>query len=135
MTKEKRWHNQIAKYVEKYGPVAGLPAHPIQHHHVVGRKTKQRLPHPRSCESILIGPWFVIPLPFHLHDVSSDHPNNVTHHEKNFVKAFGSQRALWWNMCRDIMAMDTDGSPFEPDQIGDLPFNSDVVEAIRATSK
>jgi hypothetical protein len=117
MTKEKKWHNQIAKYTEKYGAVAGLQQHPIQHHHCVGRTYREN--------KILIGTYFVIPLPFYLHDVSSDDENNVTHYPRNFVRAFGKQSSLWWVMCQKIMANDW----------GELPFSDEVVKAIQTTNK
>lgn len=59
----------------------------IQRHHVLGRSAKQN--------KVSIGHWFIIPVPFWLHDVSSNHPENVTHHKKSFVKRFGAQRELF----------------------------------------
>jgi len=112
----KKWHNMIQRYVEKYS-VMGCTYPNVQHHHVVGRTYIHNKIH--------IGQWFVIPLPVFLHDVSSNDECNVTHYPKNFVKAYGLQSSLWWNMCCKMMANDW----------GELPFDNDVVEAIRDTKK
>ena len=34
-------------------------------------------------------------MPVELHNVSSDHPDNVTHFKKNFVKRFGEQCGIF----------------------------------------
>jgi hypothetical protein len=122
MTSEQRWHEMIAKCTEKWGPVAGNPVYPIQHHHVTGRKSRQR--HPKTHESILIGTWFVIPLPEYLH-MGTENPNSIAVSKKNFVRTFGKQSGLWNLQRQRIMAMD----------IGELPFGSDVVDAILATNE
>jgi len=67
----------------------------IQRHHVLGRSAKQnKLP---------IGHEFVLPIPFELHDVSSDHPLNVTHRKKAFTAKFGMQRDLFAIMYHSMM--------------------------------
>ena len=59
----------------------------IQRHHVLGRSAKHN--------KVPIGHWFVIPVPFELHDVLSNHPLNVTHRKKAFTKKFGMQRDIY----------------------------------------
>jgi hypothetical protein len=57
-----------------------------------------------------------------LHDVSSNHPENVTHRKKDFVKRFGNQRDLFLMMVEDMR-----------DRGYELP-PAEVCKAIRMTS-
>tara|TARA_R110000822_G_scaffold91912_1_gene211723 strand:+ start:403 stop:837 length:435 start_codon:yes stop_codon:yes gene_type:complete len=66
----------------------------IQLHHVTGRSSKQN--------KVAIGHWFIIPVPFDLHDVDSNHMHNVTHHKHSFTERFGSQRSLFGDMVDDM---------------------------------
>lgn len=66
----------------------------IQRHHVLGRSARHN--------KIDIGHWFIIPVPFALHDVSSGHPDNVTHFKKSFVNRFGNQRDIFKAMVDDM---------------------------------
>tara|TARA_R110000782_G_scaffold85221_1_gene165723 strand:- start:1694 stop:2068 length:375 start_codon:yes stop_codon:yes gene_type:complete len=66
----------------------------IQLHHVAGRSAKQN--------KVAIGHWFIIPVPFDLHDVGSSHMHNVTHHKHSFTDRFGSQRSLFSDMVDDM---------------------------------
>ena len=59
----------------------------IQRHHVVGRSAKHN--------KTPIGHEFVIPVPYELHDVLSNHKDNVTHYKKRFVDRFGTQRSIY----------------------------------------
>lgn len=62
-------------------------------HHVLGRSAKHN--------KVAIGHWFIIPVPFELHNVSSDHSDNVTHFKHNFTERFGTQRGIFSSlMCR-----------------------------------
>ncbi len=65
---------------------------PLQCHHVAGRTYKQNKIH--------IGHFFILPVPFDLHDVSSNHNLNVTHWRNRFTATFGMQRDLWLSMVR-----------------------------------
>ena len=71
---------------------------------------------------VSIGHEFILPVPFDLHDVSSNHPLNVTHRKKAFVKEFGSQRDLFFTMLESMR-----------DYGYELP-SADVCEAIRKTN-
>ena len=62
-----------------------------QIHHVIGRSSKQN--------KVPIGHDFILPVPFHLHDVSSNHDLNVTHRKKAFTAHFGTQRYLFSMLC------------------------------------
>ena len=86
----------------------------IQLHHVVGRSYVQN--------KIPIGHWFVLPLHFILHDVSSDHPCNVTHFRHQFVSTYGTQVELY---LKCLNKMEVFGMPI-PD--------TTIIEAIKSTS-
>lgn len=66
----------------------------IQIHHVFGRTYKHN--------KVLIGPWYVLPLAFRYHDVSSDNPFNVTHYPKQFAIEKGYQRDLFGKMVNKL---------------------------------
>jgi len=107
---EKAWLQRVAEH----GCVINGQS-VIQLHHCVGREGKHNKYH--------IGRWFVLPLSVELHDVSSDHPHNVTHHRKEFVKTFGLESDLFGEMC------------FEMNAVERLPFDSDVLLAIMDTNR
>lgn len=88
----------------------------VQLHHVHGRTYKNN--------KVLIGPWFILPLCWDLHDVFSDKPQNVTHYPKKFALKYGLQKDIFLDMCDNL---ENDGII--------LPFGDDVLESIRNTSK
>ena len=65
-----------------------------QLHHVLGRAAKNN--------KVAIGHWFILPVPFELHDVSSNHKLNVTHCKKEFVRVYGYQRYLFNEMYNSM---------------------------------
>lgn len=69
---------------------------PLQCHHVCGRTYKQNKVH--------IGHYFILPIPFDLHDVHSNHPLNVTHWRNRFTIEFGYQRDLWLKMIHKMQS-------------------------------
>lgn len=85
----------------------------IQRHHVLGRSAKNN--------KVAIGHYFILAIPFVLHDVSSDHPENVTHCKKAFVSRFGTQRLLFKRMYQSMK-----------EQGYDVPDNS-IFSAIMGT--
>ena len=66
----------------------------FQLHHVLGRSAKHN--------KIAIGHEFILPIPFDLHDVNSNHELNVTHHKHSFTNAFGTQRSLFMRMYNSM---------------------------------
>ena len=87
---QRQWMNDIAEWAKDnihilYGEK--WRNHPIQLHHVLGRSAKHN--------KIAIGHEFIIPVPFDLHDVSSNHFENVTHRKKAFIKRFGLQSHIF----------------------------------------
>ena len=77
----------------------------FQRHHVVGKSAKNN--------KVSIGHWFILPVPFMLHDVSSNHSLNVTHRKKAFTAKFGMQRDLFATMFNSMMANGYSHPPIE----------------------
>ena len=89
---QRKWMDDITDYVNENG-LGDLYGHEyegrtdIQRHHVLGRAAKHN--------KIDIGHWFIIPVPFELHDPNMKHPQHVGHCKKSFIKKFGSQRGIY----------------------------------------
>lgn len=79
--------------VVEHGPVIQGTGR-LEIHHVVGRKGKHN--------KVLIGPWFILPLPWQYHDPGSNDPLNVTYFRHRFTQAFGLQTALFAQMVETI---------------------------------
>jgi len=107
---EKAWLQRVADYT-----CAVTEQSNIQIHHCVGREGKHNKYH--------IGRWFVLPLAFDLHDVSSNNEYNITHHRKAFIEKYGLESDIFSEMC----------SWMEGD--GELPFDQDVRDAIADTNR
>lgn len=91
---QRKWMSDVAEWAEVNIDLIYDGANSIQLHHVLGRSAKHN--------KIAIGHWFIIPVPYHLHDVSSHHPESVTHCKKEFVKSFGNQRDIFRDMVNDM---------------------------------
>ena len=91
-TAQRKWMDDITDYVNENG-LGDLYGHEydghtnIQRHHVLGRTAKHNKIH--------IGHWFIIPVPFELHDPNVDHKHHVGKCKKAFVRRFGSQRGIY----------------------------------------
>lgn len=115
--KQKQWMNTITEFAESnlhilYG--IDYEYSKFQRHHVLGRSAKHN--------KVAIGHWFILPVPFELHDVSSNHPLNVTHRKMSFTNAFGKQSQIFNDMLRH---MDDQGYEY------DIPV--EVIDAIAST--
>lgn len=98
---QKKWMEDITYFIKENG--IGLGAlygseymydTRIQRHHVLGRSAKQNKVH--------IGHWFILPVPFELHDPNMDHKFHVGKCKKAFVKRFGTQRSLFYTMYKSM---------------------------------
>ena len=99
--KQKQWLKTVASWYEECGfKDARLNQYKFQIHHVVGRKAKHN--------KIAIGHWFVLPLPFELHDVNENHKLNVTHHRHAFTAEFGLQCELFDEMITSMKELGID---------------------------
>jgi hypothetical protein len=99
--KQKQWMCDIAEWAMEslyviYGKEYEDGNCDFELHHVVGRSAKQN--------KISIGHEFILPVPFELHNVMSNHTDNVTHFKKNFAKRFGTQRGLFSDMVAVMRA-------------------------------
>ncbi len=87
---QKKWMSDIADWagyhIDKLYGVQYL-GKKFQLHHVLGRSAKQN--------KISVGHEFILPVPFELHDISSNHHFNVTHCKHNFTNQYGMQRDLF----------------------------------------
>ncbi len=92
-SKQKKWLSDMAAFISQESLGILYPEYEGQYnfelHHVLGRSAKHN--------KVAIGHWFVIPVPKELHNVMSNHPDNVTHFKKRFVTRFGSQ--CWIFQC------------------------------------
>ena len=118
--KQKQFMSDIVEFVKESGWLQFVYGYKysysaIELHHVTGRASKHN--------KVPIGHWFVIPVPFDLHNVMSDNINNVTKIRKNFVKEFGSQCSIFDRM---VAGMKASGYATPPDE---------VFEAIMDTKK
>lgn len=92
-SEQRKWMNSIIQFAQTdIHHLFGLDYEhsPFQLHHVLGRSAKHN--------KVPIGHYFILPVPFILHDVSSNHEFNVTHHKNAFTEEFGSQRCLFESM-------------------------------------
>lgn len=85
--------------------------HALQCHHVAGRSYKHN--------KIKIGHWFILPVPFDLHDVSSNSTLNVTHFRHRFTDKFGFQRCLWAKMVERLIRCEVIKWDDVPDSVYD----------------
>lgn len=66
----------------------------IDRHHVFGRAYKQN--------KVSVGHEFVIPVPKELHEVLSNHKDNVTNCKKRFTARFGMQRHIYAKLIEEL---------------------------------
>tara|TARA_R110000851_G_scaffold283661_1_gene437233 strand:- start:591 stop:971 length:381 start_codon:yes stop_codon:yes gene_type:complete len=92
---QKQWMKDITKFAETnmyvlYGDDYNNDYIPIQRHHVLGRSAKHN--------KVAIGHWFILPVPYELHDPSEDHEFHVGKCKHSFVERYGTQRELFNDM-------------------------------------
>lgn len=90
--KQKQWMEDITEFAQEnlyvlFGDDYNDSFIPIQRHHVLGRTAKQN--------KIAIGHWFILPIPYELHEPNVDHEFHVGKCKKAFVNRYGSQRDLF----------------------------------------
>lgn len=102
---QKKWMSDMTEFINDNGlgilyPEYGDSVH-MQRHHVLGRSAKHN--------KVAIGHWFVIPVPFELHDPNVKHEFHVGHCKKAFVKKHGDQRGIFQCLvsCMDKWGYDT----------------------------
>lgn len=118
-TAQKKWMDDITEWSIcnlglLYGPEYDGAV--IQRHHVLGRSAKH--------DKVAIGHWFILPVPFELHDPNVNHQFHVGKCKHSFTNEFGTQRSLFMKMYNDMYEQGYDLSP--------IPF--EVTRAIGDTS-
>ena len=114
---QKKWMETVANWYQCHGFSDNeLNEYQFQIHHCLGRKAKHN--------KVAIGHWFVLPLPIALHDVSSNHALNITHHKHAFTERFELQSELFQEMIESMRASEIT-----------LPFDINVINAIMDTRK
>jgi len=89
---QKKWMSDITEFINDvgldilYGPDYEGDTR-MQRHHVLGRSAKHN--------KVAIGHWFVIPVPYELHEPNLNHKYHVGSNKKGFVKKYGSQCGLF----------------------------------------
>ena len=96
--KQKKWMRDISDFIQavgidRYYGDEFLGGN-FELHHVLGRSAKHN--------KVAIGHEFIIPVPFELHNVLSDHPDNVTHFKHNFTNRFKMQRDIFNDLYIDM---------------------------------
>ena len=95
---QKDWMDSITKFINDNGLGILYDGYEgrieMQRHHVLGRSAKHNKVH--------IGHWFVIPVPYELHEPNEKHEFHVGHRKNKFVSKFGKQSDIFSKMC-DIM--------------------------------
>lgn len=64
--------------------------HGIQIHHVLGEQARRG--------KVKVGGWYILPLHWRMHDISSGVSVNVTTHRAAFVEKYGSEKFLFFKM-------------------------------------
>ena len=116
-TAQKQWMSDISDWANNnnldltydYDDPKGF-----QLHHVLGRSAKHN--------KVSIGHWFIIPVPYELHDIYGKHECNVSNSKNKFTAKYGNQREIFNNMVDDMRM-----------EMYQLP-PTEVLEAIRGTS-
>lgn len=98
-TAQRKWMSDITDYIYEngLGDLYGceyIYDIRMQRHHVLGRSAKQN--------KVPIGHWFILPVPFDLHDPNVDHAFHVGKYKHEFVERFGTQRSLFKRLCESM---------------------------------
>lgn len=91
--KEKKFFEDVVEWAQAYGTVVEGEGY-LMIHHSAGRSYKQN--------KVLIGYYFILPLPSSLHETHGNHELNITYHRKAFVAEFGNERDLFLGMVNDM---------------------------------
>ena len=118
---EKQWHSDVAEFasngsfmVSIYGGHCSNPRE-FQLDHILGAQAKRKV----NLVSEKVGEFAVIPVPIELHDITSNHPLNVTTNKKKFESVIGNRLDIWLRM---VFLMESSGYT--------IPFDKHVKEAI-----
>jgi len=114
---QKRFIDHVCLFIERYTLGYLYPGYEqyfgYHVHHPCGRSAKHN--------KVEIGHWFILPVPVELHDVSSNHPLNVTHYKHRFTETFGAQACLFRRLVEGMRIM---GLSIPPDGVLNEIFDS-----------
>ena len=99
--KELAWRKQVADFYESHGDKLWGDAdysYSFQLHHMYGATTK--------ANKQKIGEFALLPVPFHMHDPSSNHPIHIHKNKRKFKELFISQQKVFGLM---LMLMQENG--------------------------
>ncbi len=99
---QQRWHNALSQI----GCIA-TGAQQVQLHHCEGSCFK--------INKIPVGQWLVLPIHPALHDVSSNHELNVTHHKNAFHARYGSVDVLLMKARKRVLKLDPNATVIPED--------------------
>lgn len=115
------WMNAITDFanstswvLDKFGGWCYNPYH-IQRHHIFGKEAKRKI----DFETTNVGHCAILPIPFELHDVSSNNKLNVTHNKKAFENTFGTQNELLADMVKQMRELGYH-----------VPFDDELIDAL-----
>ena len=83
----------------------------IEAHHCLGASAVRN--------KVPIGHWYVLPLHWRLHNISSSWFGNITTNKKSFIGTYGTEKSLFMKMIYGFLMAGIE-----------IPFNNDVLNAI-----
>ena len=117
---EKEWLETVVDFAEstswlndKYGAICNPSRFEIDH--ILGARTKRKI----NGVSWRVGELAIMPIPYELHNVMSNHKYNRTTQPANYRMLFSHETQVWLSM---INTMYVDGY--------EIPFDDDVINAI-----
>ncbi|QDP67503.1 MAG: hypothetical protein Unbinned5350contig1004_10 [Prokaryotic dsDNA virus sp.] len=106
---QKKWMSDITKFIEEESLGILYPDYEgrfeMQRHHVMGRSARHN--------KVDIGHWFIIPVPFELHDPNINHEFHVGSNKKSFVKKYGDQRGIFQSLISCMAQWGYDVPPMD----------------------
>lgn len=118
---EKAWRNTVAEFAETsgwlnyiYGDCCVTPR-VFEIDHIVGAQAKRKI----NGVSVKVGEFAIMPIPYEIHNIKSNHELNRTLRPAAYRKVFGHEKYVWRDML-DAMVI----AGYE------LPFDNDLIEGV-----
>jgi hypothetical protein len=106
---QKKWMSDITEFINEESLGILYPEYEgrfeMQRHHVLGRSAKHN--------KVAIGHWFIIPVPYELHEPNEKHQYHVGHCKKAFVEKHGEQRGIFQCLVSCMAEWGYDTPPME----------------------
>jgi len=108
-TKQKKWMADITEFINETSLGILYPDYEgsfdFQRHHVLGRSAKHN--------KVEVGHWFIIPVPYELHEPNLNHAFHVGSNKKSFVRKYGNQRDIFQGLVACMQQWGYDTPPLE----------------------